>query len=259
MTSLNDIQSMVSDAVFEGPADGPALAAVSECLLASPGIPADEHLRIYRRAILGTLVRGLGIVYPVCKSVLGEQFFAAMARLYARKTPSRSPDLGEYGDDFYQFIEAFEPAAELTYLADVARLEWHWHRAYHAIDEAGLDNEALARIPPTDVGRIVFRLPTSATLIASEFPIQRIWQVNQEDWDGDQAVDLEAGPARLIVWRQQYDMRIDELDEPSWHLLTAVNQATHFSALSEFDHFGNLDVILPRCVQNGWIAGFELN
>jgi len=259
MTSLGDIQAMVSDAVFESPVDGPALTAISEYLTASPGIPAAEHLRIYRRAILGTLVRGLGNLYPVCKRVLGEQFFDAMARLYARKTPSRSPDLAEYGDNFCRFIETFEPAAELAYLPDIASLEWCWHRAYHASDEAGLDHEALSRIPAADRGRIMFRLPASASLIASEFPIHRIWEVNQDDWTGDQAIDLDAGPVRLIVWRRHYDMRIDELDKPSWQLLTAVDQATRFDALCKSTHFEDLDVILPQCVQHGWIAGFELD
>ena len=66
-------------------------------------------------------------------------------------------------------------------------------RAFHAADEPAMNTAALANVAATDMHRIIFRLPVSACLITSEYPIHRIWQVNQADWKGDRTVDLEPG------------------------------------------------------------------
>jgi len=249
---------MIRDAVFETGSNGPALAAVSEHIKASDGFSAAEHLLIYRRAILGTLVRAIGAIHPVCKRLVGEEFFDAMSRVYARQTPSESPDLGDYGESFGAFVASFEPAAELVYLPDVARLEWRWHRAFHAPDEDRIDVAALAGVDEADTDRIVFRLPVSARLLASDFPVQHIWQVNQDDWTGDQAVNLGEGACRLIVWRRGHEMRIDEVDATAWLLLNAINTGQTLGQIGDIEGLQNLDMVLPHCVQNGWIAGFEL-
>ena len=95
MTSLLDLQRMVRDAVFETGPNGPALNAVIEHIEAGDGFTAADHLLIYRRAVIGTLVRTLGAIHPVCKKLVGDEFFDAMGRVYARQTPSESPDLGD--------------------------------------------------------------------------------------------------------------------------------------------------------------------
>jgi len=258
MTSLLDMQRMIRDAVFETGADGPALTAVSEHIKASDSFSAAEHLLIYRRAILGTLVRAIGAIHPVCKQLVGEEFFDAMSRVYVRQTPSESPDLGDYGESFGTFIANFEPATELAYLPDVARLEWRWHRAFHAPDEDSIDVAALAGVDETDTDRIAFRLPISANLLASNFPVQHIWQVNQDDWSSDQTVNLDEGASRLIVWRCGHEMRIDEVDTTAWLLLNAINAGQTLGEIGDTEDLRDLDVVLPHCVQNGWIAGFEL-
>jgi len=259
VTSLGEMQRMVRDAVFEAGSDGPALRAISQCILPGAGMTSTERVKIYKSAILGTLERALGNIYPVCERLVGKEFFAGMARKFAYQTPSTSPDLANFGDGFAAFITDFEPAAALTYLPDVATLEWHWHRAFNAADETVINTAALAEVPETETGRIVFRLPVSATLIASEFPIQHIWQVNQPDWKDSQVIDLDRGGCRLIVWRQQYDMRIDELDEPAWRLLNGIAAAVSFDALAEYADAPDIDVLMPYCVQQGWIADFVLS
>jgi hypothetical protein len=258
MTSLLDLQRMVRDAVFETEPNGPALNAVIEHIEAGDGFTAADHLLIYRRAIIGTLVRTLGAIHPVCKKLVGDEFFDAMGRVYARQTPSESPDLGDYGKSFSTFIAGFEPAAELPYLADVARLEWCWHRAFHAPDEQGLDIAALGNIADTDTDRIAFRLAVSAHLLASDYPVQHIWQVNQDDWTGDPTIDLNEGGTRLIVWRQIHDMRIDAPDPSEWRLLNAIDAGQTLGEIGAAKDLDDLDSVLPRCVQNGWIAGFEV-
>jgi hypothetical protein len=259
MTTLRTIQSKVSEAIFEGERDGSAINAINQHILPADGTDSIEQVKIYKSAILGTLTRALGNIYPVAQRLVGEEFFAGMARKYALKVPSRSPDLAHYGDEFARFIGDFEPADSVPYLADVATLEWSWHRAFNAADQAALDTARLAEVAESKTGEIRFRLPESASLIRSDFPIQKIWQVNQPEWQHGQTVNLDEGGCRLIVWRQQYDMRIDELNESEWRLLDGVANGIRLEELTEQANIPDFDVLLPACVQRGWIANFELS
>lgn len=258
MTSLAELQQQIRAAVFEAGKDDAALATASELIEADERMPASEQLLLYRHAILATLVRALEAIYPVCRQLVGDEFYSAMCRVYARGYPSESPDLGDYGAHFADFIGTFEPAASLNYLPEVARLEWAWHRAFHAADEAGLDIAALERVTVEDNGRILFRLPMSASLLTADFPVQTIWQVNQPDWTGASEVDLAAGGCQLMVWRRGHEMRIDEPESSAWHLLRAIADGLTLEQIGREVTNENLDSVLPACVQRGWIAGFEL-
>lgn len=255
MKTLAEIQAMFRDAVFETSAEQPAMQSLSRYVEPTAGLSSMQHLQIYRRAVVSTLQRALGEIYPVCQRLVGEQFFDAMARVFVRQYPSFSPDLADYGKELGTFIGGFEPAKGLPYLADVAHLEWRWHRAFHAPDEAALDPTALNDVPPEDIERIVFRLPASASLLQSVYPVHQIWQVNQPDWTGDQNVDLGNAGLNMIIWRRGHDMRIDELHDAAWTLLNMIQDG---ATMAELSGIATLDQLLPDCVRNGWIGGFQV-
>jgi hypothetical protein len=256
MQRLNQLQHRLREAIMAADADGTAVRVASKTVNATRGLSSPEHLRIYRRAVTGTFTRALSQLYPVTMRLLGQQFFDGMVCRYMRITPSLSPDLADYGSSFAEFIEGFEPAAGLPYLPDVARLEWAWHRAFSAADETALNIDALSEVPESDRARLLFALPASASLLASQYPVQRIWQVNQEDWSGSEEVNLDEGAARLIIWRRGYDMRIDSLHDSEWSLLSALTQNMPMRKLSR--SFPDMATLLPHCVEHGWIAGFKL-
>ncbi len=256
MLRLKQLQHRVREAIMAADADGTAVGEASKTVNATQGLSSPEHLRIYWRAVTGTFTRALGQLYPVTMRLLGQRFFDGMAARYMRIAPSHSPDLAEYGSSFAEFIEGFEPAAGLPYLPDVARLEWAWHRAFSAADETALNIDALGEVPESDRDRLVFALPASAALLASQYPVHRIWQVNQDDWAGPDEVDLDEGAARLIVWRRGYDMRIDPLRDSDWSLLSDLTRNVPLRVLSQ--NFPDMATLLPHCVEHGWISGFQL-
>ena len=79
-----------------------------------------------------------------------------MARFHIRATPPTSPLLFEYGRDFPGFIERYEYAQPMPWLADIARLERAWLDAYHAADRETLTSEALAAIPLDSLAAAIF-------------------------------------------------------------------------------------------------------
>ena len=63
---------------------------------------------------------------------------------FVRAEPPRSPVLLGYGDGLPAFVERFEPASCVPYLADVIRLEIATSQAYHAADAEPVDAADLA-------------------------------------------------------------------------------------------------------------------
>jgi len=258
MTALEDLQRLFRQALFAARPDEAAVLDASRLLSRGPGLSRHEQLSIYRRGIRGTLQNALGRIYPACRKLTGPEFFDAMARRFILETPSHSPDLADYGAGLAGFIAAFEPAGSLPYLPDVARLEWSWHRAFHAADEGGLRLDALARVTESQAGGLVLQLPDAASLLASDYPVHRIWETNQDDFTGDDAVDLGEGGVRLIVWRKDLEMRVEPLAEGEWVLLEAISRESSLAELHEGAVGHKLQPLLQSCVRRGWIAGFRL-
>jgi hypothetical protein len=255
---LRELQLEILEGLLD---EGRAPVAIERLSEERPLTPAQQ-LTIYRRSVASTLAATLAEVYPVCRRLVGERFFGAAAAAYVRVARSRSPDLNEYGDGFGSFLAGFAPAASLPYLPDVARLEWAWHRAFHAPDDGAIDMDVLASsVASADPERVVFRLPRSATLLDSPYPIDRIWQVNQSDHRGDETVDLSSGGVRLLVRRHGLAPCMESLSEPESHFLRAVAEGLDLGdiclGLSQ-EHPGTDEGrLLAAAITRGWVSGFE--
>jgi len=155
-------------------------------------IPA-RRFAVYRNNVVTGLVKALRTRFPVTETIVGEEFFAAMARIFTKAQPPRSPLLASYGDTFPAFVAAFEPARDLPYLPDVARLEAARTRAYHAADARPAGADRFAALDSQTVGNIRIAMHPSAEIVRSQFPIVTIWAMHS----GDQAL------APIEDWRAE--------------------------------------------------------
>jgi hypothetical protein len=89
--------------------------------------------------------------------------------------------LFEYGRDFPHFIETYEYAQPMPWLADVARIERAWLDAYHAADMPPLAGSELAAIPSEALADAVFKAHPATRIIRSEFPAVSIFVMNRGD------------------------------------------------------------------------------
>jgi hypothetical protein len=162
--------------------------------LATPGTIAGpkskvavKRYNVYRNNVTVSLINALAAAYPTTLRITGVDFFRAMARFYVRASPPISPLLFEYGRSFPDFIEQYEYAQSVPWLADVARIERAWLDAYHAPDVQPLTPCALASIPSERLADTVLKPHPATRIIRSRFPAVTIFTVNRGD-----------GPARHI-------------------------------------------------------------
>ncbi len=146
----------------------------------------ERRFAVHRNNVVASLVEALRAKFPATDRIVGEEFFRAMARVFVTVHPPRSKILHIYGDDFGAFIEAFEPAAEMPYLGDVARLEAARTRAYHAADAMPLAAQDFARLDPASLGGLRLMLHPSLEILRSLHPVVTIWSMN--------AGEIEPGP-----------------------------------------------------------------
>ena len=176
------------------------------------GEPALKRFAVYRNNIVAGLTEALKVDFPAVCRIVGEDFFAAMARVYVTQHPPRSPVLLEYGQYFATFIDNFAPAESLPYLGDVARIERGWLEAYHAQEAAALPPSVLASIPSEQIQGIRLRLHPSVRLIRSKYPALTIWSTNIEGGTPI-AVDLEAGGENVLVSRSGVEVEVRSLSD----------------------------------------------
>ena len=172
--TLLELQRQLRGAVLGG--DTANLAAA----IRGDGLDSAARLGIYRNHAFATLGAALQGTFPVVCRLVDERFFAYAAHEYVREHPPHSRCLVEYGSGFADFLAGFEPCQGLPYLADVARLEWALQTTATVPEAPPLQIAALAAVSPEEAARLVLRLQPSVNYFASAWPIDAIWQANQQ-------------------------------------------------------------------------------
>jgi hypothetical protein len=179
-------------------------------MVAGPhGKAAAKRYNVYRNNVTVSLVDALGDTFSAVRRIVGEDFFRAMARIHVRQNPPASPLLFEYGRGLADFIDRFEHARSLPYLADVARIERAWLDAYHAADALPLDAAVLAAVPPDRLAGTVFVPHPAACLVRSRFPAVTIFAVNRGD--GPVGRLQTADPEDALITRPGMDVFVRRL------------------------------------------------
>lgn len=256
MLSLPELQKLQTD-FAAALADARHAAAVLP-IFSGPAARTQARLAVYRGNVYGNLAKALAGAYPVTRKIVGDEFFDAMAREYARKHASRSGDLNRYGGELAQFIAVFPHTADLPYLPDVARMEWFAHRAYYAADPAPFDLTALARVTADEYPNLRMRLAPACALLESRWPLARIWTVHQDDYSGEFDVDLQSGPDRVLICRPRWRAEALSLAAGDFRFLHSLSQGeTLGTALEAGAREPRFDpaAALARWIGPGVVAG----
>jgi hypothetical protein len=199
-------------------------SAEAERLFCGSGEQIQRRLGVYRSNQLMNLSTALQGAYPVVAKLVGQDFFAGMTREYSRQAPSTSGDLNQFGASLPAFVEQFAPVTHVPYLPDLARLEWMVHRAFYAADHARLDTSRLAGVPANDQSQLQFRLHPACALMRSEYPVARLWEIHQDDFKGEFAVDPDEPCGWTLVSRPRFLAQVWSMDEASGAFLHALTR-----------------------------------
>jgi hypothetical protein len=185
-----------------------AFAAGFAAALAGDGLPdgttardpgeSGRRFAVYRNNVAVSLTAALAQRFPVIARLVGEAFFQALARLFARQHRPESTVLLAWGARFPAFLEEFPPLAAYPYMADVARIEVARGEAFHAADAEAVPPAVLLQAAAEpELARLA--LHPSVRLLRLGHPAVSIWTANQPGGDG--RLSPGAGPETALVLR----------------------------------------------------------
>jgi hypothetical protein len=215
MSELQQLQTAFTRALLQGD------DTVAGMILGD-GLQPEARLALYRHHVFTTLTDVLQAAYPVVCRLVDERFFAYAAAHYIRQEPPSGPCLFEYGASFPDFLATFPPCQGLAYLPDVARLEWAVQAAWYAEQTVPLELTCLQGFAPEELEALQFSFDPAVAYLASPWPVDRIWRVNQSEAAADEIVPLDAGATYLEVGRHNDDSVVQALPPATWSFRAAL-------------------------------------
>ena len=159
----------------------------------------DDRLRVYADGYPVRVHDSLTEAYPAVAHLVGEPAFAALAQHYAASVPLTSYNLSDAGVQMPAFLRRDPLTRALPFLPDLAALEWHLTRAFHAAERPPLDPRTLSWTIE-DWADAVLHFQPSVAVIASAWPLLDLWTARET---GRQAIDIElcGRPDDVVVRR----------------------------------------------------------
>lgn len=197
MRSLGDMQKEFARALMGG------FAADIEFM--SGPISSQEALLVHRNTVMGALVGALRLTYPTVDDLVGEEFFNQAALKYVERQPPSHACLSTWGQTFAEFLQTYELAASLPYLADVARLDL-------AVDQAALGPAQSAQLRIVLDDNVSMDIPEGLRVLCLNYPVDLIKAALGADDDiALGKIDLQASPRWLLVWRVERQIMVKQL------------------------------------------------
>jgi len=223
-------------------------------------ISASGLMGIYQTSGIGNIINSMKLTYPVIEKLVGVDFFRATCKAFILLHWPRSANMDDYGNEFADFLSVFEHAKHLTYLEDVARLEWLFHQSSLADDAATTDWARLAKIEEDEVLQIKFKLAPSVSLIRSIFPIEKIWQMNQLDAEHGTPVDFDGSETFLLLYRNGLKIDFVAIPFAEYVFLLAFYQGLTFEKAIDNSTREQASILiddtLHKYIKLGVISGF---
>lgn len=190
------------------------------------GSDPERRFAVYRNNVIVSLVDALADTFAVTQELVGEDFSRAMARVFAYAQPPKSRFLAFYGEDFPDFIERFPPAAGVSYLADVARLEFLRVRAYHAADVAPVPMSQFADALVDALPSLSFTLHPSVGVLESAAAVVSLWGAHQGV--GHIGEVVPEVPETALIVRAGLDVEVMSIPRSSGVFIRALLRGTCF-------------------------------
>jgi Putative DNA-binding domain len=160
-----------------------------------------ERIGLYRGNLQANWHGALTGAYPVLRALVGDVYFDALARAYAKVHPSASGDLNRFGDALPAYIERYEADSRFRYFGDIARLEWALRCAYFARDVEPFSPEQWVELGSERLLDARLCVHPACTAIASPFAIADVWLAHQPGKDFPAELDM---PSWMLVARPQW-------------------------------------------------------
>jgi len=231
---------------------------------------ADQLLQIYRNNFVLSLTEALEVTFPVLQVMVGDEFFAQLAKAFIRTVPMSNAAVAEFGGALPDFMLDLEQLKEMPYLADLARFEWAYSVRINRIPTTEpFPYQGLSEVGEDDYERIHFMVNPDITLFQSPWAIIELFR-RLKNWLERQA---DAGKGDVLISDDDDPLAGFQLDQPQKGYIATSGLAEvlyqelddgvfclleHCQADKLFSQFeyDAADLLLQDVIRTGLITGF---
>ncbi len=180
--------------------------------------PADGPMRVYRNTVLSGSIEALRANYPTIARLLGDEMFDRIAADHCAECPPRRPILALYGGGLPEWLKRQSWISEFPYLADVARIDWHYIEALFAPDVQALAASELHG--RSDWQALRLPLHPAAHFDWLSTPAMSIWSAQREEAEGELEFDWVA--EGVLITRPDLEVCATRLERAGHRFLAGI-------------------------------------
>lgn len=246
---LADLQTKFCQHLLHQPVD------LSTLNITGP-LPVEQLMSLYRNNFYVSLTDYLKGCFPSVSALVGEEFFAQLAKAFIIRQPLANANIELYGADFSGFIDSIEQTRSLPYLAGIAALDWGFDRTKAVTEIASFPFVELEQLTEEQQLQIRFQMPAETLLLASDYPLLSIWQgVKKDCLEG---IDMDLAEYLILHPSVTEAAVFYPLSAPQYKFLSAISTGVPLQRLAETADFQlHLNHFIGNAVINGFIAGDE--
>ncbi len=215
--------------------------AVPENLAGRDGTAAGRRYSVYRNNVVVSLMGAMRDIFPSLLAIMGDDNFDRVARGFIALHPPQGPVLAEYGDAFAEYLAGYAPLRQSPFLADVARAERAWLKAYHAADAEAASAETLGTLAPDSLLELQLAPHPAMHLICSQYPVFDLFCYRFGK--PENGVDLSVGQ-NLLVTRPLLEVQVWSPDDGQSRFLSMLVEGATLgeAAVACLEHDNGFDI-----------------
>jgi hypothetical protein len=197
--------------------------------------PLSRHdrLDVYANAYFNRLLESLAADFTTVHRVVGEEKFHDLVAHYLMRHPSQSPNIGDLGEAFPEFIKGHPVSEQFPFLHDLASLERAIMECLYTHHLPALDVSSLQTKSQDDWATARFVLDPAIRLLNVQWPVDSLWKRREhpERLVLPHARDL--APRYLLLFRDDNWVRVSAVDVQPWTALHMLRSGMPLAAVCE--------------------------
>jgi hypothetical protein len=197
--------------------------------------PLSRHdrLDVYANAYFYRLLESLTNDYKTVHRVLGEETFHDLTAQYLMRFPSRSPNIGDLGEAFPEFIKGYSFPAPFPFLHELAALERAIMECLFTHHLPALDVRSFQTKSEDAWATARFVLDPAVRLMSVQWPVDTLWKCRERSEPLELPGAPELAPRHLLLYRDDNWVRVSVVDVHSWTALHMLRSGMPLGAVCE--------------------------
>ena len=214
---------------------------------------SHDLLQVYRNSFVMGVTEALSVTYRHTLSLVGEEFFNAVARQFILQQPPQENNIITYGNGFSEYLPTLSQLETIPYIAEMARFEWLLEQTSNLqIQTKKLDIKRLATISAEQFTNITLQVPSQVNLFTSEQDIQHLYQMIMSNT----VQETDLNQTCYIALKKQADFTVEliKLNKDEFSLLQQISKQQCLGQITPSD----LHQFLPSLMEKELINDFTI-